>query len=103
MKRVASSTVKGRSRALTALVEGWGSAVYAHLVGSRQRCWVVDTAADGHHLVGHTKSYIQVRGDISKQRTYNNQIKANETNKITLQTKKTTLQTKAKLLRQRCQ
>ena len=24
------------------------------------RVWVVDIATDGHHLVGHTKNYVQV-------------------------------------------
>lgn len=33
---------------------------YQHLVGSVQRVTVVDTAADGTSLVGHTKSYCQV-------------------------------------------
>jgi len=46
---------------VSALTEEWTSS-YEHLVGSVKRVWVVDTAADGYHLVGHTKSYVQVRG-----------------------------------------
>jgi hypothetical protein len=30
------------------------------LLGSRQRVWVTDVAADGHKLTGHTKNYTQV-------------------------------------------
>ena len=41
------------------MTEEWTSS-YEHLVGSVKRVWVVDTAADGYHLVGHTKSYVQV-------------------------------------------
>ncbi|GIL63707.1 hypothetical protein Vafri_17597 [Volvox africanus] len=57
--RVPGPEAKRRSRELAAEVDGWG-AVYEHLVGTRQRVVVVDTAADGHHLVGHTRSYAQV-------------------------------------------
>jgi len=59
MKKVPSQVVKARSRALSALVEGFGEAEAAH-VGRTERCWVVDTAADGCRLVAHTKSYLQV-------------------------------------------
>jgi len=51
---------KARSRAMWALVESFGDA-HAHLVGTRQRVVVVERAADGHHLVGHTKCYAQAR------------------------------------------
>lgn len=61
MKRVDTSVVKARSRRVSALVDGF-SDVYAPLVGSRQRCCVVDTAADGTHLVGHSRSYCQASG-----------------------------------------
>ena len=61
MKKVPSQAVKARSREVTALVESWTDA-YAHLVGTTQRCCVVDTAADGVHLVAHTKTYTQVGG-----------------------------------------
>lgn len=57
--QVPTAIVKQRSRETTALVEGWHD-VYAHLVGQRHRCTVVDVASDGVHLVGHTKSYTQV-------------------------------------------
>ena len=53
------SIVKARSRRLTTLVDSF-TASYQHLVGTVQRVCVTDTAADGHHLVAHTKSYVQV-------------------------------------------
>jgi threonylcarbamoyladenosine tRNA methylthiotransferase CDKAL1 len=61
MKRVPTSVVKARSRRLAALVDTFPG-VYARLVGSVQRCCVVDLAADGHKLVAHSKSYAQVGG-----------------------------------------
>lgn len=57
--QVPTAVVKQRSRETTVVVEGWQD-VYAGLVGQRHRCTVVDVAADGVHLVGHTKSYTQV-------------------------------------------
>lgn len=59
MKRVPTKIVKQRTRALTSLVESFGDC-YQHLVGQEFTVWVMDTAADGHHLVGHSKSYTQV-------------------------------------------
>uniref|UniRef100_A0A7S0RPG7 TRAM domain-containing protein n=1 Tax=Chlamydomonas leiostraca TaxID=1034604 RepID=A0A7S0RPG7_9CHLO len=59
MKRVPTEVAKARSRELSALVDSWSGA-YTHLVGTSQRVWVVDTAADGRKLVGHTKNYTQV-------------------------------------------
>ena len=44
---------------VSALAEEWTSS-YEHLIGTLKRVWVVDVATDGHHLVGHTKSYVQV-------------------------------------------
>lgn len=61
MKKVPSQTVKQRSREVTSLLESWTDA-YVHLVGTVQRCCVVDTAADGVHLVAHNKTYAQVSG-----------------------------------------
>lgn len=55
-----NGVAKARSRALTALVDGFGNC-YKHFVGSLQRVCIVELAADGRRLVGHTKSYIQVR------------------------------------------
>ena len=46
---------------MAALVDGLGGA-HAHLVGTRQRVLVVERAADGRSLVGHTKCYAQARG-----------------------------------------
>ena len=40
-------------------VDSWTDC-YEHLVGTTQRVMVVDTAADGYHLVGHTTTYAQV-------------------------------------------
>ena len=54
-----NGVAKARSRALTALVESFGDC-YSDLVGSRQRLTVVEVAADGRSLVGHTKGYVQV-------------------------------------------
>ena len=30
------------------------------LLGTTQRVWVADVAADKHHLTGHTRGYVQV-------------------------------------------
>ena len=51
--------VKERSREVSSLVDTWTGS-YDQLVGAVQRVWVVDVAADGRHLVGHTKGYVQV-------------------------------------------
>jgi len=59
MKKVPTAVVKSRSRRMSTLVDSFGE-LETSLVGSVQRCWVVDTAADGCHRVGHTKSYVQV-------------------------------------------
>ncbi len=58
--RVAGPEAKRRSRELAAEVDGCGD-VYSGLIGTTQRVVVVDVAADGRHLVGHTRSYAQVR------------------------------------------
>ncbi|KAG2495228.1 hypothetical protein HYH03_006502 [Edaphochlamys debaryana] len=57
--KIPGPVAKQRSRELAAAVDGWTS-VYEPLVGTRQRVVVVDVAADGRSLVGHTKSYAQV-------------------------------------------
>ena len=59
MKKVPTKTVKQRTRALTSVVESFTDG-YEHLIGREKTVWVMDTAADRHHLVGHTKSYTQV-------------------------------------------
>mmetsp|Transcript_9501 Transcript_9501/g.57951 ORF Transcript_9501/g.57951 Transcript_9501/m.57951 type:complete len:587 (+) Transcript_9501:1426-3186(+) len=59
MKQVPSSTVKARSRQLTQVVDNFVSA-YDDLLGTEQRVWIVDRAADRKHYVGHTKNYVQV-------------------------------------------
>jgi threonylcarbamoyladenosine tRNA methylthiotransferase CDKAL1 len=59
MQRVPTAVVKQRSREVTALVDSWAG-VYDGLVGTTHRCCVVDTAADGVHLVAHNKTYAQV-------------------------------------------
>ncbi|XP_002969909.2 threonylcarbamoyladenosine tRNA methylthiotransferase [Selaginella moellendorffii] len=58
MKRVPTAEVKKRSRLLTSLFESFTP--YSDMEGKVYRVWVTDTAADGIHLVGHTKSYVQV-------------------------------------------
>mmetsp|Transcript_6332 Transcript_6332/g.18195 ORF Transcript_6332/g.18195 Transcript_6332/m.18195 type:complete len:638 (+) Transcript_6332:204-2117(+) len=59
MKKVAGQMVKARSRELTKVVDGF-THCYDGLVGTTQHVTIVDTAADGHHLVGHTNTYAQV-------------------------------------------
>lgn len=51
--------VKERSRKLTAIVDSFGD-IYNDLVGQILRVTVVDHAADGSSLVGHSKNYTQV-------------------------------------------
>eukprot|EP00252_Welwitschia_mirabilis_P015172 TRINITY_DN3338_c0_g1_i1.p1 TRINITY_DN3338_c0_g1~~TRINITY_DN3338_c0_g1_i1.p1 ORF type:complete len:632 (-),score=110.26 TRINITY_DN3338_c0_g1_i1:33-1928(-) len=58
MKKVPTSEVKKRSRRLTSIFESFTP--YAGMEGRTERVWVTDSAADGVHLVGHTKSYVQV-------------------------------------------
>lgn len=58
MKKVPTGEVKNRSRQLTSLFESFTP--YEKLEGRVERVWVTDTASDGIHLVGHTKSYVQV-------------------------------------------
>eukprot|EP00854_Cymbomonas_tetramitiformis_P012412 gene12412-14664_t len=58
MPGAASAAVKARSRKLSLLSAEWDP--YRGMVGSIQRVWISDTAADGHHLVGRTKNYVQV-------------------------------------------
>lgn len=57
--QVAGQVVKARSRELTKVVDSF-TTCYDALVGTRQHVTIVDTAADGHHLVGHTDTYCQV-------------------------------------------
>lgn len=59
MKRVPTNIVKQRTRRLTTLVESFDDG-YDALVGEEMKVWVMDTAADGKHLVGHSKSYTQI-------------------------------------------
>lgn len=59
LKKVPGQVTKARSRELTQVVDSWTDS-YAHLVGTTQHVTVVDTAADGHHFVGHTSTYAQV-------------------------------------------
>ncbi|KAG0576745.1 hypothetical protein KC19_5G104500 [Ceratodon purpureus] len=58
MKRVPTAEVKKRSRELTSLFESFDP--YSGMEGKLERVWVTDLASDGIHLVGHTKSYVQV-------------------------------------------
>lgn len=59
MKRVPTEVVKRRSREISTLVESWTDSYEAY-VGTVQRCMIIEKAADGTSLVGHTKSYAQV-------------------------------------------
>lgn len=58
MKKVPTSEVKKRSRELTNIFESFTP--YVGMEGRIERVWITDSAADGIHLVGHTKSYVQV-------------------------------------------
>ena len=48
-----------RSRRLSAVFEAQ-TEPFRHLEGTTQRVYITEMAADGHHLVGHTKCYTQV-------------------------------------------
>ncbi|GAB2291172.1 hypothetical protein Dimus_025431 [Dionaea muscipula] len=58
MKKVTTVAVKKRSRELTAVFESFTP--YSGMEGQIERIWITEVAADGVHLVGHTKGYIQV-------------------------------------------
>jgi threonylcarbamoyladenosine tRNA methylthiotransferase CDKAL1 len=58
MKQTASQVRKQRSRALTVLHESYSP--HEGLVGTHQRCWFTETAADGCNLAGKTKGGVQV-------------------------------------------
>ena len=58
MKQTPSQVRKQRSRALTALHESYSP--HEVLVGTHQRCWFTETAADGVNLAGKTKGGVQV-------------------------------------------
>ncbi|KAK1267192.1 CDK5RAP1-like protein [Acorus gramineus] len=57
MKKVPSTVVKKRSRELTLIFESFDP--YQGMEGQIERIWITEIAADGIHLVGHTKGYIQ--------------------------------------------
>ncbi|XP_007020083.2 PREDICTED: threonylcarbamoyladenosine tRNA methylthiotransferase [Theobroma cacao] len=58
MKKVPSTIVKNRSRELTSVFEAFTP--YIGMEGRVERIWITEVAADGIHLVGHTKGYVQV-------------------------------------------
>eukprot|EP01018_Ginkgo_biloba_P012060 Gb_19405 [translate_table: standard] len=58
MKKVPTAEVKKRSRELTTIFESFRP--YTGMEGRIERVWITDSASDGIHLVGHTKSYVQV-------------------------------------------
>ena len=58
-ERPPAREVAARSRAVASAVDNLKGA-WDHLVGTIQRVWVVDVAADGRKLVGHTRDYAQV-------------------------------------------
>jgi threonylcarbamoyladenosine tRNA methylthiotransferase CDKAL1 len=59
MPKVNSLIVKNRTRTLTTLFESYDC--YRSLVGTTQRVWITnEKAKDQQHLIGHTKSYVQV-------------------------------------------
>lgn len=58
MPRVPTSEVKRRSTAMTRLFESYQT--FDHYVGKIMPVLITEIAADGIHMVGHTKSYVQV-------------------------------------------
>jgi len=58
MPRVPTSEVKRRSTAMTRLFESYQT--YDHLVGQILPVWITELHSDKVHMVGHTKSYVQV-------------------------------------------
>ncbi|KAL9270762.1 hypothetical protein AKJ16_DCAP20838 [Drosera capensis] len=58
MKKVPSAAVKKHSRELTAVFESFTP--YDGIEGQVKRIWITHVAADGVHLVGHPKGYVQV-------------------------------------------
>jgi threonylcarbamoyladenosine tRNA methylthiotransferase CDKAL1 len=56
--QVKDSEKRDRTRRLTALFDSYQT--HEALVGSRERVWINEMAADGVHYAGHTKTYVQV-------------------------------------------
>jgi threonylcarbamoyladenosine tRNA methylthiotransferase CDKAL1 len=61
MKLIPSDVAKRRTAEITALYNSYQT--YGDLLGTEHRVWLVEVAHDKHHLVGHTKSYVQVLVD----------------------------------------
>ena len=64
MQRVPTHVVKERTREVSALFASYST--LDPLVGTEQIVLVTEVAADGIHLVAHTKSYAQVPDAISR-------------------------------------
>lgn len=61
MKQIPSDVAKRRTVEITELYNSYQ--VYGHLVGTEHAVWLLEVAHDKHHLVGHTKGYVQVLVD----------------------------------------
>jgi threonylcarbamoyladenosine tRNA methylthiotransferase CDKAL1 len=61
MKQIPSDVAKRRTAEITALYNSYQT--YDHLVGTVHTVCLLEVAHDKHHLVGHTKSYVQVLVD----------------------------------------
>eukprot|EP00960_Hanusia_phi_P020609 607349-Hanusia_phi.AAC.4 len=58
MPKLQSGIVKDRSRRVTAHFESYRT--WDHLVGRRERVWVIEYGKDENYVVGHTEGYTQV-------------------------------------------
>lgn len=63
MKPITTNIAKDRTRELTELFNGYHT--HDGLLGSRHLVNVVELAQDGHHVIGHTKAFVQVLIDPS--------------------------------------
>ncbi|KEG15604.1 tRNA modification enzyme [Trypanosoma grayi] len=66
MKQILTETAKQRTTELTSFFNSYRT--YDCLVGEVHRITLLETAHDKHHLVGHTKSYVQVLVDPAEAR-----------------------------------
>ena len=63
MKQIPSEVAKHRTAEITTLYNSYH--VYDHLIGTEHVVTLIEVAHDKHHLVGHTKGYVQVLVDPS--------------------------------------
>jgi threonylcarbamoyladenosine tRNA methylthiotransferase CDKAL1 len=61
MKQISTVVAKKRTQAITALFNSYAD--NGGLIGTTHSMWLVEVAHDKHHLVGHTKGFVQVLVD----------------------------------------